>query len=39
MNLSDISLENTSTPSWILKIEGKLLDVITIISISLLLDN
>jgi len=26
MNLSDISLENTSTPSWILKIEGKLLD-------------
>jgi len=26
MNINDISLENTSTPSWILKIEGKLLD-------------
>jgi len=29
MNINEISLENTSTPSWILKIEGKLLDVIT----------
>jgi len=26
MNINEISLENTSTPSWILKIEGKLLD-------------
>ncbi|ORX56122.1 SWI/SNF and RSC complex subunit Ssr3 [Piromyces finnis] len=26
MNINDISLDNISTPSWILKIEGKLLD-------------
>jgi len=29
MNINDISLDNISTPSWILKIEGKLLDVKT----------